>query len=159
MIKMKMISKLLLGLSLVFVLGSTITQVRGESLENSVDPTSVQGQQLPGITIYSIDNVSRGKTGAFVLKSDASVPGGITPTSGIYANFAVGGTAIPGVDYLLLVSPAYIGQSGYGVILVKTLPDPRGSNIRKAYSIEIKLNSGPGYVIGAPSSATMWIKP
>ena len=46
---------------------------------------------------------------------------------GRYVNFKVSGTAIAGVDYVLLVSPAHIGQSGYGVIQVKTLPDPRGS--------------------------------
>ena len=40
---------------------------------------------------------------------------------GMYVNFKVSGTAIAGVDYVLLVSPAYIGQSGYGVIQVKTL--------------------------------------
>ena len=51
---------------------------------------------------------------------------------GMYVNFKVSGTAIAGVDYVLLVSPAYIGQSGYGVIQVKTLPDPRGSSIRQA---------------------------
>jgi hypothetical protein len=44
---------------------------------------------------------------------------------GMYVNFSVNGTAIPGVDYLPLVSPAYIGQKGYGVILVQTLPDPQ----------------------------------
>ena len=45
---------------------------------------------------------------------------------GMYVNFKVSGTAIQGVDYVALVSPAYIGQSGYGVIQIKTLPDPRG---------------------------------
>jgi hypothetical protein len=43
-----------------------------------------------------------------------------------YVNFSVSGAAIPGVDYVHLVSPAHIGQSGYGVILVQTLPDPQG---------------------------------
>ena len=78
---------------------------------------------------------------------------------GMYVNFKVSGTAIPGVDYVLLVSPAYIGRSGYGVILVKTLPDPRGSSFRQAYSVIVTLEPGAGYAVGAASSATMWIKP
>ncbi len=77
---------------------------------------------------------------------------------GTYVKFSVSGTAIPGVDYVALVSPAYIGQSGYGTILVKTLPDPRAFN-RQAYSVVITLEPGLGYALGIPSSATMWIKP
>ena len=77
----------------------------------------------------------------------------------LYVNFSVSGTAIPGVDYVALVSPAYIGQSGYGVIQVKTLPDPRGSAFRQAYSVVVTLKPGAGYAVGKPSSATMWIKP
>ena len=78
---------------------------------------------------------------------------------GTYVNFKVSGTAIAGVDYVLLVSPAYIGQSGYGVIQVKTLRDPRGSAFRQAYSVIVTLEPGAGYAVGAASSATMWIKP
>jgi hypothetical protein len=78
---------------------------------------------------------------------------------GTYVNFKISGTAIPGVDYVALISPAYIGQSGYGTILVKTLPDPRGSFNRQAYSVVVTLESGLGYAVGIPSSATMWIKP
>jgi hypothetical protein len=78
---------------------------------------------------------------------------------GMYVNFSVGGTAVPGVDYVALVSPAYIGSSGYAVIQVQTLPDPRGSTFRQAYSVVIKLEAGAGYAVGQASSATMWIKP
>ena len=78
---------------------------------------------------------------------------------GTYVNFKVSGTAIAGVDYVPLVSPAYIGQSGYGVIQVKTLRDPRGSSFRQAYSVIVTLEPGAGYAVGAASSATMWIKP
>jgi len=78
---------------------------------------------------------------------------------GTYVNFSVSGTAIPGVDYVALVSPAYIGQSGYGVIQVQTLPNPRASHARQAYSVVIALEPGAGYEVGATSSATMWIKP
>ena len=109
---------------------------------------------LPVITIHSTDNVIRGKTGSFVLDMKPALMLG-----GTYVNFKVSGTAIAGVDYVLLVSPAYIGQSGYGVIQVKTLPDPRGSSFRQAYSVVVTLEPGAGYAVGAPSSATMWIKP
>jgi uncharacterized protein (DUF486 family) len=78
---------------------------------------------------------------------------------GTYVNFKVSGTAIAGVDYVLLVSPAYIGQSGYGVIQVKTLHDQRGLSSHRAYSVTVTLESGAGYAVGAASSATMWIKP
>jgi hypothetical protein len=78
---------------------------------------------------------------------------------GRYVNFKVTGTAIAGGDYELLVSPAYIGQSGYGVIQVKTLPDPMGSSVRQAYSVVVTLEPGAGYELGASRAATMWIKP
>jgi len=106
------------------------------------------------VTIHSTDNVTRGRIGSFVLA--------LKPTrmlGGTYVNFKVGGTAIAGVDYVLLVSPAYIGQSGFGVIQVKTLRDPRGSAFRQALSVIVTLEPGPGYGIGAARSATMWIKP
>ena len=105
------------------------------------------------ITVHSTGDVTRGKTGSFVLNMKPALMLG-----GMYVNFKVSGTAIPGVDYVALVSPAYIGQSGYGTILVKTLPDPRAFN-RQAYSVVITLEPGLGYALGIPSSATMWIKP
>ena len=111
-------------------------------------------QNLPMITIHSTDNVIRGKTGSFVLDMKPRLMFGA-----MFVNFTVSGTAIPGVDYVPLVSPAYIGQSGYGTILVQTLPDPRGPANRQAYSVVVTLKPGAGYAVGAPSSATMWIKP
>jgi hypothetical protein len=78
---------------------------------------------------------------------------------GTYVNFTVSGTAVPGVDYVPLVSPAYIGHAGYGVILVQTLPDPRASSVRQAYSVVVTLDPGPGYVLGEPKSAQMMINP
>jgi hypothetical protein len=113
-----------------------------------------EGENLPEITIHSTDNVIRGKTGSFVLDMKPALMLG-----GTYVNFKVSGTAIAGVDYVLLVSPAYIGQSGYGVIQVKTLPDQRGLSSRQAYSVTVTLEPGAGYALGAASSATMWIKP
>jgi hypothetical protein len=110
--------------------------------------------QMPVIIINSTGDVSRGKTGSFVLDMKPRLMFGA-----MFVNFTVSGTAIPGVDYVALVSPAYIGQSGYGTILVQTLPDPRGSANRQAYSVVITLKPGAGYAVGAPSSATMWIKP
>ena len=118
------------------------------------------GEGLPVIAIHSTDNVIRGKTGSFVLDMSAALD--TKPAlafGGRYVNFKVSGTAIAGVDYVLLVSPAYIGGSGYGVIQVKTLPDPRGSSFRQAYSVTVTLEAGAGYEVGAASSATMWIKP
>ena len=119
----------------------------------SGDPSG-DGENLPGITIHSTDNVIRGKTGSFVLNMKPALMLG-----GTYVNFKVSGTAVAGVDYVLLVSPAYIGQSGYGVIQVKTLPDQRGSSFRRTYSVTVTLEPGAGYALGAPRSATMWIKP
>jgi hypothetical protein len=151
--KTKIISKLLLSLGLAFVLGSAITQVRGDS------PAIPPPEQLLVVTIHSSGDVLRGKTGSFVLATEQS-----TSSENAYypyypyVNFKVSGTAIPGVDYVALISPAYIGQSGYGTILVKTLPDPRGFN-RQAYSVVVTLEPGLGYALGIPSSATMWIKP
>src|SRR6476661_8230345 len=118
------------------------------------DGENSDGENLPMITIHSTDNVIRGKTGSFVLNMKPALMLGGTPV-----NFKVSGTAIAGVDYVLLVSPAYIGQSGYGVIQVKTLRDPRGSAFRQAYSVTITLEAGAGYAVGAARSATMWIKP
>ena len=109
---------------------------------------------MPVITIHSTGDVSRGKTGSFVLDMKPRLMFGA-----MFVNFSVSGTAIPGVDYVALVSPAYIGQSGYGTILVQTLPDPRASSNRQAYSVVVTLEPGSGYALGAPSSATMWIKP
>ncbi len=121
---------------------------------SSANLTSPEGENLPVITIHGTDNVTRGKTGSFVLDMKPRLLLG-----GTWVNFSVGGTAIPGVDYVPPVSPAYIGQSGYGTILVQTLPDPRGSYIRQSYSVVVTLESGAGYAVGAPNSATMWIKP
>jgi hypothetical protein len=75
----------------------------------------------------------------------------------MYVNFKVSGNAIPGVDYVALISPAYIGASGYAVLSVKTLPNPRGSFITQANSVVVTLEPGPGYSLGTSSSATIWI--
>ena len=152
--KTKISSKILLSLGLVFVLGSAITHVHGGSPASSAYSTRPQDEQLPVVTIHSTGDVTRGKTGSFVLDMKPRVMFG-----GTYVNFSVSGAAIPGVDYVPLVSPAYIGQSGYGVILVATLPDPRGSSIRQAYSVVVTLEPGLGYALGEPRSAQMMIKP
>jgi len=146
--KTKIISKVLLSLGLVFVLNSAITQVYGGS------PESPQDVQLPVVTINSTGDVTRGQTGSFVLTMKPALAFG-----GTYVNFSVSGTAIPGVDYVALASPAHIGQSGFGTLLVPTLPDPRGTFNRQAYSVVVTLKPGPGYAIGEPSSAKMMIKP
>ena len=138
--KTKIIRRILLTVGLMFVLGSAITQVRGEE------------DKFPVITIHSTGDVTRGKTGSFVLNMNPVVFGGM------YVNFSVSGNAIPGVDYVPLVSPAHIGQSGYGVILVQTLPNRRAPALQ-SYSVMVTLEPGPGYAVGEPRSAQMMIKP
>ena len=107
---------------------------------------------LPVITIHSAGNILRGKTGSFVLKMSPPVMLG-----GMYVNFKVGGTAVAGVDYASLLSPTSIGKSGYGVISLKTLANPRGSSDHKAYSVVVTLEPGAGYAVGKPNSAIIWI--
>ena len=153
--KAKIIKNLLLSLGLVFVLGSAITQVRGDS--QAIPPPA----QLLVATIHSSGDVNRGKTGSFVVdmrQTTSSENGSYIPYFP-YVNFSVSGTAIPGVDYIPLVSPAQVGPDGYGVILVKTLPDPRGSGNRQSYSVVVTLDSGLGYALGQPMTAKMTIKP
>ena len=139
--KTKIFSKILVSLGLVFVLGSAITQLHAEE------------EKYPVITIHSTGDVTRGKLGSFVLNMNPVVFGGS------YVNFSVSGSAVQGVDYVPLVSPARIGQSGYGVILVQTLPDRRASAERKPCSVVVTLEPGPGYGVGEPKSAQMMIKP
>ena len=117
-------------------------------------PTSTEAVELPAISIHSAGNILRGKTGTFIVEMKPALMFG-----GMYVNFSVSGTAIRGVDYVPLVSPVYIGQSGYGVILVQTLPDPRAISFRQAYSVVVTLEPGVGYAVGEPRSAQMMIKP
>jgi hypothetical protein len=151
--KIKTFSKMLLSLGLAFMLVSVIPQVRGASEAGSTYAASPEAGELPVVVIQSTGNVIRGKTGSFVLHMVPGMP------FGTYVNFSVSGTAIPGVDYVTPLSPAYVGPSGYGVILFQTLPDPRGSYIRQAYSVVVTVKAGAGYAVGAPNSATMMIKP
>ncbi len=147
--------------ALAFAL-ATVTNA-AQSLEGGPTVDPILATAPPVITVHSTDNVTRGNTGSFVLVRGL----GNTPedmrfslmSSATYVNFKVSGTAIAGVDYELLVSPAYVGRSGYGVIQVKTLRDQRGLASNKAYSVTVTLEPGAGYGIGAARSATMWIKP
>ena len=173
--KTKIISKILLTLGLVLVLARAITPLHGGAQPSAA---SVIGppDQAPVVNINtvnvsglanasgfngSIEVVTRGQTGVFVLSAKAQIPLATT-----FVNFKVSGTAIPGVDYVPLVSPGSIGPSptattaiGFGVILVKTLPDPRASFVRQAYSVVVTLEPGPGYAVGQPSSAEILIEP
>jgi hypothetical protein len=116
-------------------------------------PTGPEAVELPVVTIHSAGNILRGKTGSFVLDIKPALM-----FSATYINFSVSGTAIAGVDYAPLISPAYIGQSGYGVISFATLPDPRAGSSRQAYSVVVSLEPGLGYVVGETKSAQIWIK-
>src|SRR5262249_60834619 len=97
------------------------------------------------------DGVTRGRTGAFVIAVSQSSPAAI-PFSR-YVNFKVSGTAVPGVDYVALVSPVNVGPDGFGVILVKTLPDPRGLS-NQGYSVVVTLEPGLGYTLSSSVTAT-----
>ena len=151
--KTKIIRRILLTLGLVFVLGSAITPVHGGTEPTSGSAIDSLSQQLPVVSIHSTDNVIRGKIGTFVLAASPT-----SPLATTFVKFSVSGTAIPGVDYTVLVSPASIGPSGFGAILVKTLPNPRASVGNQAYSVVITLEPAPGYAVGEPSSAEMFIK-
>ena len=120
---------------------------------SSGDPASAV-DKMPVITVHSTDNVTRGEIGSFVLEMKPALM-----LAGMYVKFSVSGTAAAGIDYVALVSPAYIGHSGYGVIQIKTLRDPRASSHNQAYSVVITLEDAAGYSVGNPGSATMWIKP
>jgi hypothetical protein len=117
------------------------------------DPTSLEDVDLPVVTIHSAGNVLRGKIGSFVVDMKPALMFG-----GTYVNFSVKGTAIAGVDYVALVSPTYLGQTGYGVISFATLPNPRAGSPNQVYSVVVTLEAGPGYVVGEPKSATIYIK-
>jgi len=176
--KTKIISKILFTLGLVLVLGSGVTPVHGGTQPSSasvigppeqapvVNINTVNATGLPNASGFngSIEVVTRGQIGVFVLSEKAQIPLATT-----FVNFKFSGTAIPGVDYVPLVPPAAIGPSptannlttavGFGVILVKTLPDPRASVVRQAYSVVVTLEPGPGYTVGQPSSAEILIQP
>jgi hypothetical protein len=119
---------------------------------------SSEDKDLPVVGVHSAGNILRGKTGSFVLDMKPALMFGA-----MYVNFKVSGTAVAGVDYVALISPAYMGQSGYATILVKTLPDPRKSFPAQAYSVVVTLEPGEGYALGnatgGANSATIWIKP
>jgi hypothetical protein len=152
--KPKIISTIIPTLGLVFVLGSAITPMHGDTQPTSDSVPGSVSQQPPVVTIHSTDNVTRGKIGTFVLVANPTMPLATT-----FVKFSVSGTAIQGVDYTPLVSPAAIGQTGFGAILVKTLPNPRASFNKQAYSVVVTLEPAPGYALGQPSSAEMFIKP
>jgi len=140
--KTKAVSKILLSLGLVFMLGSAITQVHGD--------TPVK----PYVTIHSTGDVTRGAVGSFVLEMTPPLLYG-----GTYVNFSVSGNAVPGLDYVTLVPPTYVAGSGYGVILVQTLPDTRASVLRRAYDVIVTLKPGLTYELGEPRSAKITIQP
>jgi len=149
-----------LAFALAPVTQATISPQGGPTNEptatGTVPPAAATGAPVPGlfpvVTIHSAGNVLRGKTGSFVLKMNSSASLGAR-----YVNFKVSGTAVQGVDYLSLISPARIGATGYGVISLKTLADPRAADPNKAYSVIVTLETGPGYAVGKPNSATIWI--
>jgi hypothetical protein len=146
--------------AVLFVFALAIAPIlQAAAQSDGATATSPESEQNQVITIHSTGNVTRGHTSAFVLNMKSADIKPAVMLGGMYVKFSVSGTAIPGVDYVALVSPAYIGHSGYAVLLVKALPDPRASSSRQAFSVVVTLEAGPGYTLGKPSSATMWIQP
>jgi hypothetical protein len=141
-----------LAFALAPVTKAAISPQGGPTKEAASNQPNIPPPPLPEVSIHSAGNVIRGETGSFVLTINPPFPIA-------YVNFSVSGTAVAGVDYVPLVSPAYLRQPGYGVILLKTLPDPRASFNRQAYSVVVTLEPGPGYALGAARSATIWIEP
>ena len=126
---------------------------RPHRLANTGAGDSLAQSNLPVVSVYATDNVTRGKTGTFVLKMKPSQMLG-----GTYVFFSLSGTAVQGADYKVPVMPAYISQSGYGTIQIETLPDLRDSFSLESYTVVVTLQAGAGYKVGKSSSATMWIK-
>ena len=144
-------------IAIVFALAfalAPVTKAAPSPVRLPPPPTGPEDVEFPAISIHSAGNILRGKTGTFILEMKPALMLG-----GTYVNFSVSGTAVAGVDYVPFLSPAYIGQSGYGVILIQTLPDPRAGSSRQAYDVVVTLEPGAGYALGIPSSARMWIKP
>jgi len=125
----------------------------GAGANSDANGSGIADANLPVVSVFNTDNVIRGKTGTFVLR--------MKPTrllGGTYVNFSLSGTAVQGADYKIPVSPAYISQSGYGVIQIETLPDLRGSAYQQACSVIVTLQAGAGYALGKSNSAIMYIK-
>ncbi len=150
-------------IALVFALAfalAPVTKAAPAPIRFPPPPTGPDAVESPVVTVHSAGDVNRGKTGSFVVDMRQSTSSENTQIPYYpYVNFSVSGTAIPGVDYIALVSPVQMGPDGYGVILVKTLPDPRGSGNRQSYTVVVTLESGLGYTLGQPMSAKMTIKP
>ncbi len=72
--------------------------------------------------------------------------------SALSIGFSVGGTATSGTDYAAVNSPLVIaaGQTS-GTITVNPTPD---STVEPDETVVISLNTGSGYTVGSPSSAT-----
>jgi len=140
--------------AMLFVVALAIAPI----FQAAAESDAISPEQGPAVTIHTTGNVARGHTSAFVLNMASADLGAALTLGGMYVKFKISGTAIPGVDYVALVSPAFIGHSGYAVLLVKALPNPRAASNRQGFSVVVTLEDGPGYTLGRPSSATMWIQ-
>src|SRR5947209_9001396 len=100
----------------------------GPTREPANDSVSPEGENRPVVTIYSTDNVTRGKTGSFVLDMKPAMAFG-----GLYVQYTVSGTAIPGVDYVAVVSTAYVGPLSFGLIATGTLNGPRALSLQDGH--------------------------
>jgi hypothetical protein len=155
---------MLFGLMFALALSAQAGATLDGGPKHQVTNDAATNPGLPMFTIHSTGDVTRGKTGSFVIAKSLATAGGAGQAAavqaGTYVKFSVSGTAVEGVDYVAsVVSPAYVGPSGYAVILIKALADPRGSFNIQSYSVIITLESAPGYSVLEPSSAKMLIKP
>jgi hypothetical protein len=123
-------------------------------LERSAYLTNPEDVQLPVITIHSTGDVTRGKD-RFIRPEDGSRHVRWNVCKLLFLTAQLSQELIT----YRLSPPAYVGPSGFGVIMVQTLPDLRASSIRQSYSVVVTLEPGPGYTVGQPSSARIMIKP
>lgn len=76
----------------------------------------------------------------------------VNPLASTTLNYTAGGTATNGTDYATITSPLVIpAGSTTGTITVNPTPD---ASIEAGETATITLNSGTGYNVGSPSSAT-----
>src|SRR5438874_2650966 len=115
---------------------------------------SVEGEQLPVITINSAGNVLRGKTGSFILEMKPALAFG-----GMYVNFKISGTAVAGVDYVAFLSPAYIGHSGYAVISSATSLETSAGSSRPAAGVLRRWQRNWGFVLPCFTAGRSWSAP
>lgn len=108
------------------------------------------GQPLPQITIFETAPVT--SEGDHINPARLTLVRSGSTTSSLAVNLLSGGTAAPGTDYLPLPSPITIpaGQSSHEFVIFPY----RGSLDEGAETIIVTVDSGTGYAVSSPASAT-----